>query len=73
MSDSVINGIFTIAAALVGVAIIAVLVSKQAATGSVLTSAGSALSSVLKAAVGPISGSSGFAGLSPGTPNIGGG
>lgn len=42
--------------AIVGVAIIAVIVSKNAQTPQVLTSAGTAFASILKAATGPVSG-----------------
>lgn len=51
------EGIITILTAIVGVAIIAVLVSKQANTSGVLTSAGTAFSQILGAAVAPVSGS----------------
>lgn len=43
---------------IIGLAVVAVIVSKQANTSGVLTSAGSALSSIINAAVGPVSGSS---------------
>lgn len=56
------EGLVTVITAIIGVAIIAVIVSKNAQTGSVLTAGGSALSSVLKAATGPVSGS-GFGSL----------
>ena len=42
-------------AALIGLAIVAVIVGKNAQTGSVLTSAGTALSGVIGAAVAPVS------------------
>lgn len=42
-------------AALIGLAIVAVIVGKNAQTGSVLTSAGQALSGVIGAAVAPVS------------------
>jgi PRD1 phage membrane DNA delivery len=48
----------TTAAAVIGLAIVAVLVSKNAQTGSVISSAGTAFSSVIGAAVSPVSGSS---------------
>lgn len=47
-----------IVAAVIGLAIVAVLVSKNAQTGTVLTSAGTALSGVIGAAVSPVSGAS---------------
>lgn len=58
--NSIWSGIVTIAVAIVGVAIVATLVSKNAQTPQVLTSAGNAFSSALKAATGPVS--TGFGG-----------
>jgi PRD1 phage membrane DNA delivery len=46
-----------IVAAIIGLAIVAVIVSKNAQTSTVITSGGSALSSVIQAAVSPVSGS----------------
>jgi hypothetical protein len=48
------DSIVTVITAIIGVAIIAVLVSNQAQTGQVLTSAGTAFSSVLGAALSPV-------------------
>jgi hypothetical protein len=45
--------------ALIGLAIVAVIVSQKAQTSSVIQSAGSALASVIGAAVSPVSGASG--------------
>jgi hypothetical protein len=56
MSDKYITTIVTILVSLVGVAIIAVLVSKQADTAKVLTAGGAAFSSILKTAVSPVTG-----------------
>jgi PRD1 phage membrane DNA delivery len=64
MSDSLIHAVVTIATAIVGIAIIAVLVSNKAQTGTVITSAGSAFASDIAAAVSPVTG---------GTFNLGGG
>lgn len=50
--------VVSVIAGFVGLAIVAVLVSKNAQTSSVLTGAGSALSSVISAAVKPVSSSS---------------
>lgn len=47
-----------VVALVIGLAIVAVLVSKNAQTGTVLTSAGTALSGVIGAAVSPVSGAS---------------
>jgi len=49
--------ITTIAVAIVGVATLAVLVSKRADTGNVIKSAGQAFSSALSVAVSPVTGS----------------
>lgn len=57
MGDRIISDIVTIATAIVGLTIIAVLVSKNAQTGSVITSAGTAFATDLKAAVSPLGGS----------------
>lgn len=55
MSNSV-NDIVKVLVAIVGVAIVAVLVSKNAQTATVITNTGNAFSSILKAATGPVSG-----------------
>jgi len=57
--NETVEAIAGIIAGLIGVAIVAVLVSKNAQTGSVFTSAGQALSGVITAAVAPVSGSGG--------------
>lgn len=49
MIVTVLTGVFTLA-------IISVVVSKNAATGTLLTNAGTALSGVITAAVAPVSG-----------------
>lgn len=58
MKDSVITGIVAILMAIIGVAIVSVLVSKNANTSGVLTAGGGAFSSILKTALAPVSGSS---------------
>lgn len=60
MGDQLIASVVTVATAIVGLAIIAVLVSKNAQTGTVIQAGGSAFSQALTAAVSPVSGSSGF-------------
>jgi PRD1 phage membrane DNA delivery len=72
--------IVTIAAGVIGVAILAVLVSKNAQTGQVIGAAGSAFSNVLSAATGPVTGataapvntnSNGYGGLTlPSLPSL---
>lgn len=49
--------IVSVIAGVIGLAMVAVLVSKSANTASVISSSGSALSSVISAAVSPVSGS----------------
>jgi len=57
MSDKIITGIVSILTAIIGVAIIAVLVSRNTETANVLTAGGKAFSSILSAAVSPVMGS----------------
>jgi hypothetical protein len=47
----------TVIAGIIGLAVVAVLVSQKAQTSSVIQSGGTALSSIIGAAVGPVSGS----------------
>ncbi len=56
MGDQLIASVVTVATAIVGLAVIAVLVSKQANTSGVITAGGSAFASDLAAAVSPITG-----------------
>lgn len=56
--DNLLNGVVSIATAIVGVALLAVLVSKNANTANVIGASGSAFSSALTAAEGPVLGSS---------------
>ena len=59
--------VITVVAGIIGLAALAVAVSKNAQTSSVLTGAGTALSSVIGAAVGPVSNTGGAAfGTAPG-------
>jgi hypothetical protein len=53
------NSVVTIAIAIIGIAGLAVIVSKNAQTGQVLTSAGQAFSGALGTALSPVTGSSG--------------
>lgn len=64
MGDKLIESLTTIAVAIVGIAIIAVLVSKNADTSGVISASGSAFARDIQAAVSPVSG---------GTFNFGGG
>lgn len=67
MSDQLITATVTVLTAIVGVAIIAVLVSQKANTSGVIQAGGSAFTSALSAAVSPVTGSSstglGFGGV----------
>ena len=60
MGNQVIEGLVAIATAVIGVAIIAVLVGKNSQTSSVIKQAGSSFSSILQAAVSPVGGGSGI-------------
>lgn len=53
---NVIGGVVTIATAIVGIAILAVLVSRNANTAGVIKSAGDAFSKSIGAAVAPVTG-----------------
>jgi hypothetical protein len=67
MSDKLITSFVSIAIAIIGVAIIAVLVSKGANTGNVFTAAGTSISNILCTALSPVTGNSCGGGL---TPNV---
>lgn len=61
MGENVITAVVTVLTAIIGVAIVAVLVSKQADTGNVLTAGGNAFANILKTAVSPVTGGGGLA------------
>lgn len=63
MSDQIIGGVVTVMTAIIGVAIIAVLVGSNARTSQVITAAGNAFSSALGVAESPVTGNSGFGGV----------
>lgn len=73
--NNALESIVTIATAIVGLAIVAVLVSNRAQTGNVLGAAGSAFANALSAATGPVTGAAATpnvsAGSSGGMFNIG--
>ncbi len=56
MGDKLVEGVVAIATAVIGIAIIAVLVGRQSQTPSVISAAGNAFSSSIGAAVKPVSG-----------------
>jgi PRD1 phage membrane DNA delivery len=58
MSDQLITSVTTVLTAIIGVAIIATLVSKNANTSQVLQSGGQAFSQSLGTALSPVTGSS---------------
>lgn len=60
MGDQLITSVVTVATAIIGVAIIAVLVSKNADTSAVLNAGGSAFSNALGTALSPVTQSSNF-------------
>ena len=57
-SDSLINSVVVVATSIVGVATLAVLVSKQAETSQVIQAGGNAFTQALQAAVSPVTGQS---------------
>lgn len=52
-------GFITVISGVIGLAIVAVIVAQKAQTSTVLQGAGTALSSIINAAVSPVSGGSG--------------
>lgn len=62
--NGALSAIVAIATAIVGIAILAVLVSKNAQTPQVFDAAGKAFSNAINAATGPVSGSGYGSGLS---------
>lgn len=56
MGNKVIEALVAIATAVIGIAIIAVLVGRQSQTASVISSAGSAFTGIIREAVSPVSG-----------------
>lgn len=71
MDQQLVTSVVTVATAIVGLAIIAVLVSKNANTSGVISAGGSAFTSAIGAAVSPVTGGSGlgsigFGGVSEG-------
>jgi PRD1 phage membrane DNA delivery len=60
MGDSLVTSIVTVLTAVIGLAIIAVLVSRNAQTGAVLGQAGSAFANILGAAESPVTSGGGI-------------
>lgn len=59
MTDEIIRGVVTIATAIIGVAILSVIVSRNAQTPAVIQAAGGSFAQMLGAAVSPVTGGSG--------------
>ncbi len=68
--NSFVEALVTVATAIVGIAIIAVLVSNRANTSNVISSAGKAFTNAIKAATEPVT-SGNFTGAAPGYPGYG--
>lgn len=73
MSEQLITSIVTVLTAIIGVAIIAVLVSRNAQTGQVVQAGGQAFSGVLGTALGPVTGGGSLGGIRIPTINFSGG
>lgn len=73
MENQLVASVTTVAVAIIGVAIIAVLVSKNANTSGVINSGASGFSQALSTAISPVTGGSGFSTLGSGFPGGGGG
>lgn len=59
-ANELIQGVVNVALAIVGIAIIAVLVSRQANTAGVITAASRGLGSAIGSAVSPVTGGTAF-------------
>lgn len=64
MSDNLISSVVTVLTAIIGVAFIAVLVSKNADTSNVIGAGGRAFSGALGTALSPVTGGGGFGSFS---------
>lgn len=60
MSENMIGAVVTVATAIIGVAILAVLVSRQSNTAGVISAGARGFAQDLSAAVSPVTGASGF-------------
>jgi PRD1 phage membrane DNA delivery len=65
MGDQLISSVVTVSVAIVGLAIIATLVSKNANTSNIIASGGRSFSQALTAAEGPVLGGLNIVGTSP--------
>ncbi len=74
MSDRIITGVISVLVAIIGVAIVAALISQQAQTANVVTASGNAFTNILKTALSPVTNSSGgLLGSLSNTGNLGNG
>ena len=64
MSESLVTSVVTVLTAIIGVAIIAVLVSRNANTAGVIQAGGGAFSQSLATALSPVTGGGGFGSFS---------
>jgi hypothetical protein len=71
MSDQLISSVVTVLTAIVGVAIIAVLVSKNANTAGVISAGSKGFAQDLGAALAPVTGGGGFGSFSGASGNLG--
>jgi hypothetical protein len=62
MTDQLVTSVVTVIMAIIGVAILAVLVSKQSQTGNVIKAASAGFGQDLGIALSPVSGGGGFGG-----------
>lgn len=70
MGDKIVESVTTIAVAIIGIAIIAVIVSGQAKTSQVIGAAGSAFAQDIGAAVSPVTGGGGNSFTGQGGANL---
>jgi len=70
MSDHLVTAVVTVLMAIIGVAILAVLVSRNSNTANVISSGSRAFSGSLGTALSPVTGAIGFTGLPPITIGI---
>ena len=72
MGEQLVTSLTAIGTAIISVAIISVLVSKQSNTSGVISAGGSAFSQALSVAVSPVTGNSLFGGISGNSLNLSG-
>ena len=70
MADQLISSVVTVLTAIIGVAIIAVLVSKNANTTGVISAGASGFSQALGTALSPVTGGSGFGSFTGGSGTL---